>query len=947
MKQIAVLFDAIRNERFAIAVKSGDLVTYYGAEGQAREWSDWANSSIRNKSAELPTGVIVGPYRDASSIEIDKEIEKLGYSDISEMKLVVSSKSYKIITSIKTENTSKVPAICDTPMFYFKSSQYSQALNYKALAFRCSIKEASALYEARTNNYVYSDSKSHFIAQPNSIQEKTLRPRFEKSLSRGIERRLGKKILSHQNSVLGREKIGVLQGMETKSADFDFKSIGQRIGGGTRAARRAGRFASATFDPNAWDGDGDGIVQEGTPFQRPAIPGVNDRSTRGRVDVSAATQAWEAQSAPERGSVQRSASRQRMDQARVSQVERGMSSRSERAKQKSKRRAIPGKDKVAPNDGQWWQQLNDDQKSKVEQNLRARLMELESFAKGSGRAYPKLKNWWDDFLDANGEKKDSKGKVIQKGTKDPDGNVFTRDSRIRGAALQDLGTEVFDLVDEIQGKIDAIKIDTTMSDEDKAKKIKPLSAEIQKYQRLLDDIKTLEEMEKMGDFSLLEHLHPGSRQSAIGKVGKGVQGFEKVEGNIPAGIADPKVLSTIHGRTGGAVVDETKVKKKKRDPKLRQLVRRLSEENPERARRRAMRRARKAGANVGGFGIDAPVEKGTKKRIKKAIRQLNKRKTRDTAEALQKDLDKNKASAESVVSGAKAFVEYDAEGNLKVTKQGLAAMLEAERIYKKERKPKSTKEVRELTFMASLWDAIGYNGTPFLVKDDEVQTLVDAGWEVIHRGHGREGFAEEWLANPKRFITGQGGEAYGAGEYWAYQGNWTSWLSNSENSSTVGFVSPNMRIMKASEVGKAAADNRALATLVDDVKKIMGGKEAEMDPAEFIRELKNILAKNPEFMEDSAIWSGPIGQMYAQIFQMLEGASGSDAQQLFSVMAFLRNMVKSSPNGYAALLGYDAIDTGGKGSPLLIMNRSAVAALGRPVKAQEAISIGKTPRVES
>ena len=35
------------------------------------------------------------------------------------------------------------------------------------------------------------------------------------------------------------------------------------------------RRGATVFDANAWDGDNDGIVQEGTPFERPAIPGIN------------------------------------------------------------------------------------------------------------------------------------------------------------------------------------------------------------------------------------------------------------------------------------------------------------------------------------------------------------------------------------------------------------------------------------------------------------------------------------------------------------------------------------------------------------------------------------------------------------------------------------------------------------------------------------------------
>lgn len=74
--------------------------------------------------------------------------------------------------------------------------------------------------------------------------------------------------------------------------DNAVKALGRNLAG---KLRRGGRGLSARFDPNAWDGDNDGIVQEGTPFERPAIPGVNDFSTRGRVDARAATRAYRKQ----------------------------------------------------------------------------------------------------------------------------------------------------------------------------------------------------------------------------------------------------------------------------------------------------------------------------------------------------------------------------------------------------------------------------------------------------------------------------------------------------------------------------------------------------------------------------------------------------------------------------------------------------------------------------
>lgn len=44
------------------------------------------------------------------------------------------------------------------------------------------------------------------------------------------------------------------------------------FGGGSKKALRSLRRVDARFDPNAIDGDEDGLVQEGTPFERPATP---------------------------------------------------------------------------------------------------------------------------------------------------------------------------------------------------------------------------------------------------------------------------------------------------------------------------------------------------------------------------------------------------------------------------------------------------------------------------------------------------------------------------------------------------------------------------------------------------------------------------------------------------------------------------------------------------
>ena len=66
------------------------------------------------------------------------------------------------------------------------------------------------------------------------------------------------------------------------------KALGRSLG----SMGRTLKATTVVFNPNAWDGDNDGLVQDSTPFERPAIPGVNDFFTRGVVDADKATEAW-------------------------------------------------------------------------------------------------------------------------------------------------------------------------------------------------------------------------------------------------------------------------------------------------------------------------------------------------------------------------------------------------------------------------------------------------------------------------------------------------------------------------------------------------------------------------------------------------------------------------------------------------------------------------------
>jgi hypothetical protein len=286
MKQVSNLFDALRNEKFAIAVKDDNGTRYYGVDGAGREWAQWANAADTKslESSQLPAGVIQGPFKNTTDIALKSLVNSLGYSQ-PQNGVLADSKSYSYKSSYHLQSEARVPAVMDTPISHFTSTQYTSAVNYKGLVIRTQIKEGSFLFEARANNYAFNFQKSMYNSMPSKAEIKSLRQRIDNHLGRSTERRLGLKLKNAITDSGERKNIGVIYGLETKSlgSSLEQKGIGQRIGG----ASRLGRRVAGNFDPKAWDGDGDGLVQEGTPFQRPAIPGVNDRSTGGRVDVGA------------------------------------------------------------------------------------------------------------------------------------------------------------------------------------------------------------------------------------------------------------------------------------------------------------------------------------------------------------------------------------------------------------------------------------------------------------------------------------------------------------------------------------------------------------------------------------------------------------------------------------------------------------------------------------
>jgi hypothetical protein len=952
MKQVAVLFDALRNEQFAVAVKSGEDISYYGPDGQGREWADWANSN-KSKSlntASLPTGVVLGAFKNSTEEQVKSLINGLGYDGVTlHSSRLVQSPSFRFASSVKTANKSRVPAIVDTPLTHFTTGQYSQVINYKALTLRTNIKEASALFEVRSNGYAYNHEKGYFNAKPGSPEEKTLRQRFDTSLSRSLERRIGMKVLQSLEGPAVRTKVGISGNLETKSLEQEVKAIGQRIGGGARSARR---LASQAFDPKAIDADGDGIVQDGSAFERPALPktpGVVTRmgtsigdgfdpkapgnatgtrkrkpgervtlkprsSTRLRDEFTGSPGTGTRQVKPGKklGNV---GQRERMASARAERVSGGMASRAEKARKKSKARAVPGKDKVAETDGLAWQSMTPEQKKAVQENLVQRHKDLQDGVKKN------FSGWWDAFVRENSNRPDNKGKK------------YNRDSEISEEALGDFYTEINDLIGEELAKTP--KKGASQEDIDKFNKRQ--ETQVASLRRLLDDLTTLDTMAKNNDYSLLEHLHPASRQAAVGKVAaKGTKdNYKKVEtaGNPALKILNSNESSSIFGKSGGRAKDKPLIGTK-RDTKLAGLVRRLSEPNAERARKRQQRKNRASGTARRATEAK-PVEKA-KARIRRAKRAVQAKIRGDESAADVLKRSKKTIATTSHPMGITESSDRDPlKAKYKVTDmfiQRMAAIANEVGTY--DTGEKKTSRKADDKNLLNLWENMEFNALPTAVSEDVFERLIGAGWKPLNRGVGSDpGFSEAYISEPDRFIPGRGGRVHGVGEYWAPPGSSHAWGYGSAQ--VIGFINPDARVIEKSDLNAALSPGKDIRQKIKAYDSGLPGKGAEqMDPADYIENLFAEMFK--DMPSDSAVWDSPMGQIYKQMLESYKASSGNEKKrkEIWAALQHMNSMYDHGDWGYfAPLLGYDAVLD--RGAVSLVHNRGAMVVLDRGTTVEE------------
>ena len=602
-----------------------------------------------------------------------------------------------------------------------------------------------------------------------------------------------------------------------------------------------------------------------------------------------------------------SSGRIRAAEMEISARPQGMASRRSEGL-RDPRYAVPGRDRVDPSDGQLWNRLSDEEKETVANRaINREKMLLNEFK----QRFPR---WWD------------------RASKEADKKGWDKDLMKGGNA---------GWLDELHRFVTKLADDPDYPEKSRA------DAEKQ-----FNDLQALFNMRvNRGSHDLLEHLNPTSRRYLFDdarrddskKTGISASGKEmKTPSTAPRPFGDPIDVGTpIREQVGQ---NQKKPLKERLDSYYKRMSDKILYSDPARQARREMRKARRQGINAGGFTESEanPVDDAKRKiRRRKRLKQMRKNRTRDINTL-------SDSSTNNRVDGRLAHT--DGQGSLVFGDKLTSTLSTMMQNYRTEAKLKKTKgSVNKNRALAVLWDGAGYNGTPNIITPDEFKALHAAGWVPVVRGHGQGSngvrYANDWIDDPVRFITGQGGEAQGEGEYWARAtqggGGWFSWMDGSLPAGTVGLLPPSTRRVTKAELRKIQSDHAPLAKAIKsfDVGLPTGERE-KMDAEEYVGQLRDHLRTSLGSAYDSTM-STKIGQMTSKILDSLSGSSDSKKQELLDSLEFLELISKKrTANAYAPLLGYDTIiaDSGVE----LIHNRTAVAIVGDTFKRDDAVNLAKS-----
>ena len=267
MKYYAIATDTVRNEPFGIVVKDGRHSVCHGLHAAGHAWADLYNAGETKTPFEgLPADIELSPYGPLG-FDVDAA---LGQESVT----IPTPQSPTLVDSVWEPNRSTGIGLKNVSLTQIPGQSRQLAIDYKAHAFLNDTTRSSLLLTVRLANGSMTPEYTGFQSKSMSRHEYS-----HLALGDASMRRAAKDVMQTKMRILLNRPRTYAFLNEIPEEDIKVKGLGRTIGQGGRRARRIARGAArsaAGFDPNARDADLDMLIQEGTAWERPKLPGKPD-----------------------------------------------------------------------------------------------------------------------------------------------------------------------------------------------------------------------------------------------------------------------------------------------------------------------------------------------------------------------------------------------------------------------------------------------------------------------------------------------------------------------------------------------------------------------------------------------------------------------------------------------------------------------------------------------
>jgi len=888
VKLYAPVTDIVRNERVGYVIQNGSSSITYGITDTTEAWAySYNNGFSKSLTDDLPLHMQIGEFG-----VLTKSIESiLAAHNAGLTSTIPDSVQLRLVSSEWTQNESFGPAVKDIRLSDFEPEIKNLAVMYKASAFINDSKRSSVLLKSRLSHAGISDACNGFKTRPGyNSSDDTEFVNIVGNTS-GL-RRAAKDVMAVKSELLFNHPGYHVKETESLNNDsVELKALAGTIG---RRGRSAMRFTNARFDPKAIDGDSDGLVQEGTAFQRPGLPNVpkiptGDLRSRQRAAVN----------------------------------ERAGSLRGLASARKIKRSSAdaPGKYATSETDGQLFDAMTPDQQSKVKSSADK---EHERIVRAMAKSNP---SWWRGFVLDRRQGMDENA---------PD-YFSIRD----GADFLHLQS-YFDQV--VTGRLKDAKNEQTelLKWKRNLDNLQTLSA-----MRRNDKYELLEHLHPTARKNVAKDIDPtikvGNQESSIFKA---AGGFDKsklaevVEGREAVGLGKVRRRVDESQRSlSDRILTPNPERQRRRELRKQRrsgVLRRSGQADVERERTLGERIARAK---------------------RNTLRKFRKQRTQgDIRKAMMKDrqdhpLKRDGAGAPVVDKPFVDFIAFVGKG-IDARRSGDAQTVSNNDVLLDSWENAGFNDL-PVQISDDEMQHLQDNGWTFAFrgmghqKGIETKENNDGSWSVKGskrkfktddeaKKYGEQAYipySYSYLEDSDRFVPGQGGSAHGVGEYWAPA---ESGHFGGYGGGIVGMVDPEARKIDITELSKIKSDH---ANINNEIRRVLteypdSKTASQEDPKVFADKVRDALKAA---QADGLLQTSEMGKITSQLLAMYENSSDGDRPNIWQTIQMLGSMDRHDSGHYAPLLGYDYITHGSQ--VVTLHNRGSVAVFPEPLTVPEARAV--------